>query len=134
MSSRRSTKLEHLPPTLVRLIEAAEDHGGDAGAGRNISSAAASLREFGDLALWALPLRGAFVSDDERVAAIVERVAVRHLGLGQAKREFRKAMATIDPFDRRDAIESAHNQIRSVADEAYFYAGLAFGITMTATR
>ena len=132
MSPRRVLKPERLSPTLVRLIEAAEHHGTDAGAGRDISSAGAALREFGNLALWALPLRGVFVSDDERIAVIVERVAIRHLGLEEAKREFRKAIATIEAFDRRDAIESAHNQIRSVSDEAYFYAGLAFGITMTA--
>ena len=132
MSSRRILKPERLSPTLVRLIEAAEHHGADAGAGRDISTAAAALREFGNLALWALPLHGVFVSDDERIAIIVERVAIRHLGLEEAKREFRKAIATIEAFDRRDAIESAHNQIRSVSDEAYFYAGLAFGITMTA--
>jgi hypothetical protein len=65
------------------------------------------------------------------VQVIVERVATRHLGLKEASRDFQEAVGNVEAFDRRDAIESAHNQIRSVTEEAYFYAGLAFGITMT---
>jgi hypothetical protein len=112
------------------LIEAVEHHSGDARA-RDIIGAAGALREFGELALWALPIYGVFVPNDERIAVIVERVATRHLGLREASREFQKAMGNVEAFDRRDAIESAHNQIRSVTEEAYFYAGVAFGITMT---
>jgi hypothetical protein len=40
---------------------------------------------------------------------------------------------SLEPFDRRDPIESACNQIRSATEEAYFYAGLAFGVTMTSS-
>jgi hypothetical protein len=130
MSPRRATKPERLSPTLIRLIEAVEHHGDDA-RGRDIIGAAGALREFGELALWALPIYGVFVPNDERIAVIVERVATRHLGLKEASRDFQKAMANVEAFDRRDAIESAHNEIRSVTEEAYFYAGLAFGITMT---
>jgi hypothetical protein len=53
-----------------------------------------------------------------------------HLGLEEARREFRKALQAVESFNERDAIESAHNQVRSVDDKAYFYAGLAFGITL----
>ena len=81
--------------------------------------------------MWALPVHGVFVPNDERIAVIIERVASRHLGLKEASRELQQALATVEAFDRRDAIESAHNQIRSVTEEAHFYAGLAFGITMT---
>ena len=130
MSPRRPTKPERLSPVLFRLIEAAHNHGDEA-KGQEISGAAGALREFGDLALWALPIYGVFVPNDERIAVIVERVAARHLGLAEASGEFQAALASVEAFDRRDAIESAHNQVRSVTEEAYFYAGLAFGITMT---
>ena len=131
MSPRRTTKPGRLPPALVRLIEAIEQQG-SAPKSRDIVAAGA-LRDFGDLALWALPVHGVFVPNDERIALIIERVARRHLGLKEATRELLEALATVEAFDRRDAIESAHNQIRSVTEEAYFYAGLAFGITMTST-
>ena len=79
--------------------------------GRDIIGAAGALREFGELPLWALPIHGVFVPNDERIAVVVERVATRHLGLKEASREFQEAMANVEVFDRRDAIESAHNQI-----------------------
>jgi hypothetical protein len=130
LSARTTSKPEQLPPMLARLIRAVEQHGHDA-EGRDIKGAARALREFGDLALWALPICGVFVPNDDQISVIVDRVAAQHLGLGEARTEFRKAMASVEAFDRRDAIESAHNQIRSVSEEAYFYAGLAFGITIT---
>jgi hypothetical protein len=112
-------------------VEAVELHGVDAEK-RDIKGVAPALRELGDLALWALPICGVFVPNDEEVSLVIERVATRHLGLQEARTEFRKALATVEPFDQRDAVESAHNQIRTATEEAYFYAGLAFGITMTA--
>ena len=132
MSRRRSTKPERLSPLLARLIEAAEQHGEDA-EGRDIKGAAQALREFGSAALWVLPIYGVFVPNDNGVATLVERVARQHLGLEDARMELRKALESIEPFDRRDPIESACNQMRSVTEEAYFYAGLAFGVTMTSS-
>ena len=130
MSRRRPTKPERLSPALARLIEAAEQHGEDA-EGRDIKGAARALREFGSVAWWVLPIYGVFVPNDNGVAMIVERVARQHLGLEEARAEFRKALEGIEPFDRRDPIESAHGHVRSVAEEAYFYAGLAFGVTLS---
>ena len=129
VSSRTTSKPEELPPMLARLIRAVERHGHDA-EGRDIKGTARALREFGDLALWALPICGVFVPNDDQISVVVDRVAAEHLGLGQARTEFRKAMTNVEAFDRRDAIESAHNQIRTISEEAYFYAGLAFGITI----
>jgi hypothetical protein len=62
---------------------------------------------------------------------IVDRVATRHLGLKDARAEFHTALASVEPFDRRDPIEVAHARVRSVAEEAYFYAGVAFGVTLS---
>lgn len=132
MSRRRSTKTERLSPLLARLIEAAEQHGEDA-EGRDIKGAARALREFGNAAVWVLPVYGVFVPNDNDVAALIERVARQHLGLEDARLEFRKMLEGLEPFDRRDLIESACNQMRGVTEEAYFYAGLAFGATMTSS-
>ena len=130
MSLRRSTKPQRLSPLLTRLIEAAEQHGEDA-EGRDIKGAAGALREFGGLALWVLPIHGVFVPNDNDVSVFVERVAKRYLGLEEARAEFHNALEIVEPFDRRDPIEVAHGHVRSVAEEAYFYAGLAFGVTLS---
>jgi len=128
MSRRRSTKPERLSPVLMRLIEAAEQHGKDV-EGRDMKGVGRALRELGVAALWLLPIRGVFVPNDNEVSMIVERIAREHLGLEEAGAELRKALASVEPFDRRDPIEVAHAHVRSVAEEAYFYAGLAVGIT-----
>jgi hypothetical protein len=131
MSPRRPTKPENFSPVLTRLIEAAEQHGEDA-EGRNITGAAHALREFGNVALWILPIHGVFVPNDNTVSMIVDRVAARHLGLEDARAELRKALAGVESLDRRDPIEVAHAHVRGVAEEAYFYAGVAFGVTLSA--
>jgi hypothetical protein len=41
-----------------------------------------------------------------------------------------KALDAVETFERRDPIETAENQLRAVSDQAYFYAGLAFGVTL----
>ena len=133
MSRRRSTKAERLSPVLARLIEAAERHGEDA-EGRDIEGAARALREFGSVALWVLPIHGVFVPNDNDVSVIIERVATQQLGLEEARAEFRRALEIIEPFDQRDPIELAHGRVRSVAEEAYFYAGLAFGLVLAEDR
>ena len=130
MSPRRSTQPARLSPVLTRLIEAAEQHGEDA-EGRDLKGAAQALREFGGVALWVLPVHGVFVPNNDDVSTIIERIATQHLGLKGARAEFRRALETIEPFERRDPIEAAHGHVRGVADEAYFYAGLAFGVTLS---
>ena len=132
MSPRRTTKPkpERLQPALVRLIEAAEQLHEDADS-QGITGA---LREFGEMALWVVPVHGIFIPSDEAVSFVIDRIAVRHLGLDKARAEFRKALAAIEPFDRRDAVESAHGQVRGAGEDAYFYAGLAVGITMMTVR
>jgi hypothetical protein len=130
---RRTTKPERLSPVLVRLIQAAEHIREDA-EGHEIIGAARALREFGEMALWVLPICGVFVPSDQKVSILIDRVATRHLGLEAARTEFRKAVADIEPFERRDAIESAHGHVRAVSEDAYFYAGLALGVTMMTVR
>jgi hypothetical protein len=129
MAPKRFRKSEGLPLLLMRLIEAAE-HSGEDAQGRGIRGAARALREFGQLAQWALPIHGVFVASNEDVSTAVERVAKQHLDWEAARREVRQALDAVASFDQRDPIESAQNHLRAVSDEAYFYAGLAFGVTL----
>jgi hypothetical protein len=112
-----------LPRALLRLIEAAK-HSESEG----VSPA---LREFGTAALWTLPARGVFVVDDNATGLLIRRVAEDYFGLVQAHRRLQEALAVVEEFSGRDAIESAHNQVQGVMEDAHFYAGLAFGITLT---
>jgi hypothetical protein len=127
MSRKRSKKAATLSPLLVRLIEAAERSGEDAEGG-DIRGTAKALREFGDLARW-VPVHGLFVPNNNEVCMIVDRVARQHLDLKDARREFKEALSVVVEFAQRDPIESAHNHVRAASEEAYFYAGLAFGLT-----
>jgi hypothetical protein len=111
------------------MIKAAK-HSGEDAEGADISGAPDALRELGALALWALPIPGVFVPNNPDVSFEIQRISMAHLGLEAARKEFREALKVVEPFAQLDAIESAHNQVRCVDDEAYFYSGLAFGITL----
>lgn len=129
MARKRFKKSDRLSTLLVRLIDAAEHARQDA-EGRDMRGTAQVLREFGELALWALPIHGVFVPNKNDISTIVERVAKRHLDWEEARREVRAALQAVESFGQRDPIESAQNHLRAVSDEAYFYAGLAFGVTL----
>jgi hypothetical protein len=111
-----------LPHALVRLIHAAKDSGS--------RDQARALRQLGQLALKTIPTHGIFVANENDIGMAVERIARAHLGLGRARQEFRDATRVVESFHQRDPIESAHNHIESIKDEAYFLAGLAFGLTL----
>jgi hypothetical protein len=36
----------------------------------------------------------------------------------------------VELLEHCDSIESPHNRVQSISDEAHFYAGLAFGVTL----
>jgi hypothetical protein len=129
MPRHRSTKKGALPKALVRLIDAARKSTTD-GEGGDISGAPGALRDFGALALWALPVHGVFVPNNTVVEVGIARIAREHLGLKRAEREFRDALGAVESFEQRDPIESAHHHVQSESDQAYFYAGLAFGLTL----
>jgi hypothetical protein len=129
MARKRAGKGEQCSPLLVRLIKAAEHAGRDA-EGRDIRGAARVLREFGRLALWALPIHGVVVPNNNDVSLIVQRAAKEHLDWEAARNQVRAALAVVEAFELRDPIETAENHLRAVSDEAYFYAGLAFGVTL----
>jgi hypothetical protein len=115
------------------LIEAAERSGED-GEGRDLRGVAKALREFGDLAVWVVPVHGLFVPSNDDVSTVVDRIAQQYLDLGEARRDFKKALSVVDEFAQRDPIESGHNRVRAASEEAYFYAGLALGLTFADYR
>ena len=129
MSTRRSRKEQpvRLPPLLVCLIHAAK-HAPDEPASRPGHDAALT-----DLARWALvrvPSEGVLAPDDSHAFMTIQRIARRHLQLGKARKALKHALSTIEPFETRDAIESATNHVQSVSDTVHYYAGLVCGITL----
>ena len=129
MPRHRSSKAQALPQALVRLIHAARKSTTDS-QGSDITGAAEALRELGELALWALPIHGVFVPNNNDVAVAVTKIASEYLGLKEVRREFRDALSAIELFEDRDPIESASNHLQTVSDAAYYYAGLSFGLTL----
>lgn len=126
MSRRREKKSARaLAPLLCLLIEALKEE-----ETKDRPGEAAALRAFGELALIQVPSRGALAPNDDELYDAIDRIARKHLGLRKASKEFHRATGAIEPFTKRDEVESAANHIRAVSDMAYFYAGLAFGITM----
>ena len=122
LRSARQSALR-LPPLLDRLIDA------EARDGQRDS--AAVLRTYGELALVTIPTRGVFApADHEDLYRLIENAAREHLGLSKVHEEIKKALDPVAEFNDRDAIESAYNAFRDVSERAYFFAGLAFGVTM----
>jgi hypothetical protein len=121
-----SKKTKDLPRLLVRLIRAAKANESDTEHSANPDA----LRAFGALALTAIPAHGVFVPNQEEMMVAIERIANKHLGFSEARQEFRRALKVIEPFDTRDTIETTHIGVIDVSDQAHFYAGLAFGITL----
>jgi hypothetical protein len=130
MARHRSRKADGLPPVLVRLIRAAK-HAGKDGEGVDITAVPEVLRDFGALALWAIPVYGVFVPNRDEIGVAIARVAREHLGMDEARSELREALRAVERFEVRDPIESAVNHVLSVSDEAHFYAGVAFGATLS---
>jgi hypothetical protein len=122
-------KTKNFSPKLTWLIDAARLVKENAD-GVNIGGVAHSLEEFGALARWAIPARGVFVPDNDDIAVAIERVAKQHLALGLARKDFDNTLNIVVAFEQRDAIESAQNAVQAVCEKAYFYAGLAFGVTL----
>ena len=123
--SRKSQRhlVPALPPLLDRLIDA-EDR-------RRQRDRALALAAFGQLALLAIPTRGVFApADEDELFRAIEDIAGKHLRLRERRRAVKTAMNVVGEFDERDAIATANNDFQTVSDRAYFYAGLAFGVTL----
>ena len=125
MSRRRNRKTAGHLPLMTLLIEALEEQ-----ASHGRPDEAKALRAFGELALKQVPTRGVFSPADGELYAAIDVIAKKHLGLTTPRKNFFTATAKVEPFAMRDEIESAANHLMTVSDQAYYYAGLAFGVTL----
>ena len=126
MASRRTKNAAAaLSPVLVLLINALEEQDAHDRPGE-----ARALRAFGELALRQVPTRGVFAPTESDLDAAIDQIADKHLGFRGPRKACRKATAGVEPFAKRDEIESTANHVRTISDRAHFYAGLAFGVTL----
>jgi hypothetical protein len=118
-----------LPPPLVRLIHAIAEYAADEATVDDHTGEAEALADLGQLARVLVPVRGVLAPDDDKLYRALDTIATEHLRLGAAKDLVRKAVAaeTREPLA---ALDDAHVAVRAVSDVAYYYAGLAFGITL----
>ena len=125
MSRRPSASDRDLPIHLRHVFRAAwrECPKGHAGA----------LRDLTALAMTKVPARGIFdpsARGEQDLFAAIDVIASRHLGRKRARAEWRRALRSANlALQARDRIERAALHAASVSDTAYFYAGLAFGLT-----
>jgi hypothetical protein len=129
MSARRARKeaAPKLPDLLLRVIHAARHAPYDPAdrAGHDTV-----LRDLGRWALVYVPSRGVLAPSEDHAYKAIQEIATRHLEYGKARAAWRKALLAIEPFERRSEVESAQNWLQSESDDAYYYAGLACGITL----
>ena len=94
---------------------------------------ARALSELMALALTKVPARGIFdptAAGEHDLFAALDAVAMRHLGMTAARAAWRRALRDAHlEVEARDTIEHAAQRVQGVSDTAYFYAGLAFGLT-----
>jgi hypothetical protein len=126
MSPRRAGAIS---PLLVIIAEAL-----DADGRRERPGEGAALRAFGALARVQIPARGIFAPIDDELYSAIDRIAADHLEMAALRKALGNTLVTIEPFTKRDEIESVVNEFCAVSDIAYFNAGLAFGITFAELR
>ena len=94
---------------------------------------AGALRDLTTLAMAKVPSRGIFdpsARGEQELFTAIEVIANRHLGRKQARVAWRTAMRHANlELAAQDRLERAALEAQSVSDTAYFYAGLAFGLT-----
>ena len=123
MSSRkRRVRIPALLEMTVEALGRQEIH--------NAAGAARALRAFGELAALEIPARGVFAAERPELYQTIEHVADAHLGFSRPRREFSSATQMISDADLRERIQVSANEAQSISDQAYFYAGLAFGVTL----
>jgi hypothetical protein len=108
---------------LDRLIRA-EEYRGE-------THRAVALAAFGELALFSIPASGVFApADDGQLYQAIEDIARKHFEFGARREAIRAALSAVGDFNNRDAIATAYSDFATVSDRAYFYGGLAFGVTL----
>ena len=94
---------------------------------------ARALRDLTTLAVRKVPARGIFdpaARNEQDLFTAIETIADRHLGRAAARGAWKAAVrrGRLDLL-ARDRIERAALELQGISDTAYFYAGLAFGLT-----
>jgi hypothetical protein len=130
MSRRLAADIKHsdISPLLGRVIDAAryaEAHDAD----EDRSGHANALRLLGRLATLVVPARGVLAPVEDDLYKFIDGVTTTYLSDTDRRKEFNQLLAKIEPPETRYAIEAVFTQAISASDTAYFYAGLAFGIT-----
>jgi hypothetical protein len=120
-------RTDEWPAHLRLLIQAAER---ECPAGH-----AHALRELTSVALVKVPARGIFdptSRGEHELFTIIDGVASRHLGMAQARAAWLRALRVSRlELQARDRLEEAAQRVHAISDTAYFYAGLAFGLSCT---
>lgn len=129
MRHRRARRKEPAdwPPALRQIVRSAQFE--------CPSGHADALVELIALAFHKVPSRGIFdptARGEEELFTAIESVAGAHLELRGARAAWRAALgaATLDA-ELREELERAAMEVQAISDTAYFYAGLAFGLTAT---
>ena len=120
-----------LPPLLVNVIESvvdAEQHDPDT----DRTGESGVLIACGHLAARIVPARGVLAPTDDDLYQAIDAIAAEHLGFREVRKTFRDALERIQSFDERDAVGCAHTHLITISDAAYYYTGLAFGLTLAA--
>ena len=118
-----------LPPLLNHVIRAAVYAAKHGPPGERAGEAEA-LVEFGRLAAVIVPARGVLAPIDNDLYKAISKVAGDHLRYEKARMALAAALARVETFEKRDAIASAHTDVLLAMDNAYYYAGLAWGLTL----
>ena len=118
-----------LPPLLINVIRSAiraehhDPHSDRVGQGQ-------ALIACGHLATLTVPARGVLAPSDPDLFKAIEMIATKHLDFDEARTAFRQSMERVDHLEERDAIATAHTHVVTISDAAYYYTGLAFGLTL----
>lgn len=129
MSARRRVKRSSpspLPPLLLRVIEAARHAGHQA----DFAGHDGMLEELGHWAVLYVPANGVLAPTDDAAFNIIERGAGRYLHYAAARKALGAAVRAVESSEQRGAIEEAQNWVQSESDNAYYYAGLACGLSL----
>jgi hypothetical protein len=130
MSRRLTADIKHsdISPLLVRVIDAAR-HAEVHNTEEDRSGHANALQLLARLATLVVPARGVLAPVEDDLYKFIDGVTTTYLSDMDHRKEFGRLLVRIESTELRHAIETAFTQSISDSDTAYFYAGLAFGIT-----
>lgn len=95
---------------------------------------ALALKRLSRIAALAIPEHGVLMPVDDDLSHAIERATRRPLDAGRGRRMLNQSLRKVRTFAMRDAIEAAHSRVVMDTARAYYYAGLAWGITFAEQR